>query len=229
MRCRVIFASGWRFPVTVWESLFQALQTSTDIIWEVDYLGPGYLASDHQKTKSILQTGQYDLAIGHSLGFLDILAAKDIQADKYVSLNGFGCFYQTAGNPLGVDQRILRRMQHQLNKQPEHVLDSFLKNCALGIYADSLPAAKEYTDISALRDGLTRLETINKKSFLNNLGTHVLALIASDDQIVAKKMALEHFQQAHCHIVQTSSHALMLTHTDLCCQAILGHINGNDG
>lgn len=224
---KIALACGWHFTRHGWKNLIEALSDAADAqgeIWQFDYHDPGY----HSEVDRSSLAGDYDIAIGHSLGFLNLLHGREqIRADRYIALNGFGCFYRSDDVADGVDVRILKRMQRQLVKNPqEEVLQQFRQNCALGDYSDYLPPVTDYHNQSALADGLDQLASLSEMNFLTDLGNNLLALSASQDQIVAPALSRQQFTAAHHFIIETDSHALMLTHTDLCCQQIMNFITG---
>lgn len=223
---KIALACGWHFTRHAWQDLVETLSHAAEArgeVWQFDYHDPGYQTEADRSSLA----GAYDIAIGHSLGFLNLLQAREqIRANRYVALNGFGCFYRSQDMADGVDIRILKRMQRQLAKQPDIVLQQFRQNCALGEKIESLPPVADYHNLSALAVGLDQLAHLSEIEFLTGLGQKTLALSARQDQIVATALSQQQFAEAHHLIVETASHALMLTHTDLCCQQIMDFITG---
>ena len=84
---KALFVHGWGCGPEIWNPLVQCLSQSPDNrLSETTCLNLGFFGP------SEIPAGHFDLAVGHSFGFLWLLEQQQLTFDRIVSINGFTRF-----------------------------------------------------------------------------------------------------------------------------------------
>jgi len=171
-----VFKSGWAGQASDFEPLKQALKK----------LIPEAVFSDWQQEESKPQTCvQPCIAIGHSLGFADLISSSQTWQGA-ISLQGFTHFRSAAVDSCtGTPSRLLRQMQKRFSESPEKVVREFLNSAG---FTDSELWPAEFA-LDQLSDAATQVlsEDLQRLYELNMslpTGMNILAIATQDDPIV---------------------------------------------
>ncbi|HIJ84491.1 MAG: biotin synthesis protein BioH [Magnetococcales bacterium] len=185
-RPTLLFVHGWGFGPGFWRPLIRSLKGWNTQSLDLGFFGPPRL--------EIQGEGPW-VAIGHSTGFLWIL--RQLQKNPLqsrclglVSLMGFSRFVRGDDFLHGVDRRILTRMEGELTRDSNQVLDQFM---AMGGVNRPLAGLRAQGDAQALAQGLNWLAAWDERPTLAAWTRPWLALAQRDDGIVSERMTLDCF------------------------------------
>jgi pimeloyl-[acyl-carrier protein] methyl ester esterase len=153
------------------------------------------------------------VAVGHSAGMLELLADLPPGCAGLVAINGFSRFAQGPDYPAGVPHRVMERMIHRLEQDPEGTVAAFRDRCG----ADRWGAGRRGTPASAgpaqpdrLRNGLAALATLDGRAALQASRVPVLALASALDPIATPEMTRACFKEAETVWHPADGHMLPL-------------------
>ncbi len=194
----LLFAHGWGCDATIWNGLRAALPEIETAVIERGYLGacPDWPA---------VPTGA--IAVGHSAGLMDLLAALPPGCAGVVAINGFTRFAQAADFPAGTPERVLGRMTRRLADDPDDALRAFRDRCGL-------PPATGAARRDRLRDGLAVLATQDHRA--DARGLRLLALASAGDPVATAAMTRACFDDTQTAWHPVSSHVLPLADPSWC-------------
>lgn len=206
---RLLFAHGWAMEASLWTPLRSALggcgEAGAPLLRD-----PGYFGEP-------LAAGQPDgpvLAIGHSLGLLQLLLDPPAGLAGLVSINGFSRFSAAPDHPSGVAPRVLRRLRERLGHAPRRVVDEFRRRCGL-------EAARGTPNVVRLAAGLTLLETSDARPALRRLAVPVLAIGGLLDPVASPGLTRACFADP---LWIEGGHALPASHPAACAAAVRGFL-----
>lgn len=175
----LVLAHGWGFDAGFWAAMAAHLPADSHIAPDRGYFG----ASDFS---AALPTNRPLVAVGHSLGVMNLLWRDDVQWSGFVAINGFARFASFRDEfPEGVKRPVVERMIKRFDQAPDEVLADFRARCGC---TDPLPSIDGSGDF--LRDGLRSLRDMDGRERAGALGVPVLMLAAEDDPIVPPALTL---------------------------------------
>ena len=228
MTPRLLFVHGWAMDGSIWHAVREWLDAWSVPEQAISVREMGYLevAGIDDGEACLAAAGAPApppapvLAVGHSLGVMQLLAAPPAGLAGLVSINGFTRFSAAADHPAGVPRRILQRMLRRLEEDPAAAVAAFRQGC--GIVARA-PAPL----LPALRRGLELLRDGDARPLLPRLSVPVLALAGTRDAVVPPALSAACFADPRW---VEGGHLLPLTHPELCARALLelaGEIAGS--
>ncbi len=213
MTPHLLFVHGWATDGSIWRAMRELLSA-----WSVP-----------ERAISVRELGYFDagpagaaapavppppgapvLAIGHSLGVMQLLSAPPAGLAGLLSINGFTRFSAAADHPDGVPVRVLHRMLRRLDDDPAASVAAFRAACGLDAAAPSPPVPP------ALRRGLELLRDGDARPLPPGLA--VLALAGSHDEVVPPALSAACFPGVRW---VAGGHLLPQTHPALCASALL--------
>lgn len=206
-RPTLVFYHGWAFDDSVWDALAARLPDWPMIRVDAGYFGAGVTLP--AKLGPVV-------AIGHSTGFMRLLAHWPATCVAAVSINGFARFCALPGTQGGTPPRMLDRMLTRFEQDPAAVVAQFRERCG----------AREPAPINfapALAAGLASLRHDDRSAALDALPVPLLALASRQDEIVAPSLTTATFERrAGCELVwfEGSSHLLPWSEPGWCAQRI---------
>jgi pimeloyl-[acyl-carrier protein] methyl ester esterase len=222
---KIVFAHGWGCGPEIWHPILHQLGRSPEnTSLEIACVDFGFFGQEY------LPNGHYDLAVGHSFGFLWLLHQQELTFDRLLSINGITRFFADRDIPFGTHSRVIERMAKKMEESPSTVLADFTTTCG----ADSLrndfpdyawlqPTEDLACDRQRLQWGLEGLNNWDQRSQLEVYQTkqHSLRVIAStDDRVVTRQLteACFHHQEIHWHA--TDCHLLPLIAAEICTETL---------
>lgn len=205
MTPQFLFTHGWAMDGSLWDSIRHALHAEGRLgssVRELGYFGAPF---DPAPTGPIV-------AVGHSLGFMQMLDEPPPGLVGLVAINGFTRFSAAPDHPAGVPARLLHRMLQRLEQDPDATAGEFRTRCGLAA-APPAPAR-----LPALRQGLERLLHGDLRQALRRSPVPVLAISTTQDEIVPPALGKACFDDIQW--VEEAGHLLPLTHPALCAQAL---------
>nr|WP_321985458.1 alpha/beta hydrolase [uncultured Lichenicoccus sp.] len=165
------------------------------------------------------------LAVGHSLGVMQLLEAPPRRLAGLVAINGFSRLARAADHPDGIDPRILRRMAQRLRRQPAATVLDFHAVC--GLPTSGPEQAQE--NLPCLAAGLRLLQDGDGRGALAALSVPVLAIAGGRDAIAPPALARACFsglrplsdRRPALRWVEQGGHVLPVTHPEACVAVIL--------
>lgn len=215
---QLLFVHGWGFGPDVWAPVLKALGQPEVCLPDLGYFG----ASQHEAQRQVeaLRSGPHPvLAVGHSLGFLCLLARGNWpEGSRFLGINAFGRFAAGEGFLQGISPRVLARMQAGLIRNPAQVVMDFRTRCGAG------PVSSEMVSQEALQEGLTDLRTLDMRPVLSRLAGvpgAVSILAGGQDPIVSPDMTRASLPPDLPISWQAEGgHMLPQTHPDICAEVI---------
>ncbi|GFE92416.1 alpha/beta fold hydrolase [Acetobacter persici] len=215
---QLLFVHGWGFGPDVWNPVLKALGQPEVCLPDLGYFG----ASQHEAQRQVeaLRSGPRPvLAVGHSLGFLWLLARGNWpEGSRFVGINAFGRFAAGEEFSQGISPRVLTRMQAGLMQNPAQVVMDFRIRCG------AEPASSEMVCQKTLLEGLTDLRTLDMRPALSRLAGvpgAVSILAGGQDHIVSPDMTRASLPPDLPISWQAEGgHMLPQTHPDICAEAI---------
>ena len=209
---RIIFRYGIGFSNSFWRNLLPFFQGYQCFVVEENYFNDGI------KTCTSHENKDFEVAIGHSLGFWK-LCQKAPKAKYLIGINAFTNF-------LGEDSRLygLRHIEYEtfkthFHKQPTNTLKNFYTRCGfknhnVNFSNINLPAIAE--DLNLLASPVE----LNSES-------KMLIINSTDDPIVPKSITDDNFTntKAQIHYLEKGKHALGFQHAKEVSKIILDFIS----
>ena len=219
MTPRLLFVHGWAMDGSVWRGVRERLEARSVRRPAISVREMGYLEADgvddgegcQAAVGAPARSDAPVVAVGHSLGVMQLLAAPPAGLAGLVSINGFTRFSAAADHPAGVPRRILHRMLRRLEADPAAAVAAFRQGC--GIESRAPPPR-----LPALRRGLELLRDGDARPLLSRLSVPVLALAGTRDAVVPPGLSAACFADARW---VEGGHLLPLTHPELCARALL--------
>ena len=208
MTAHFLFVHGWAMDASLWDAVRGELGARAGSVRDLGYFGP---PAGARPAAPPLPDAPI-IAVGHSLGVMQLLGEPPAGLVGLVAVNGFTRFTRAADHPAGVPARLLDRMMHRLDQDAEATVAAFRARCGLaGMPLGRLAAP-------ALRQGLALLRDGDHRRAGRDV-PHVLALAATRDEIVPPALSAACFGSLLW--VETGGHLLPLTHAALCARALL--------
>ena len=212
-RFEAIFLHGWGFGSDFWQPLLQRLGWESVSVPDFGFLRTfsGRQGQDLQKTiKNLQQKGMPVLAVGHSLGFSWLVDQALLPVGSvFVGFNAFGRFVSGEGFTEGVPERVLHRMQRSIKMDPLSVVNNFRKRCgAFPVPCNNMP------HVQTLCWGLTMLKNINIYAHLVSLGSRVVIMGGTQDNLVSPEMLKASVPHTVRLVWQEGGHLLPQTHVE---------------
>lgn len=214
-----LFVHGWALDASLWDALRGELGEQAGSVRELGYFDPPSSASPaDQPLPSSASSADQPLpeapiiAVGHSLGVMQLLDAPPAGLIGLVAINGFTCFAGSAQHPAGVPARLLHRMMQRLEQDAEATVAAFRIRCGLA----RIPPGR--AAVPALRRGLELLCHGDGRAALRDLPVPVLALAATRDEIVPPALSAACFDRPLW--MEAGGHLLPLTHALPCARAL---------
>lgn len=208
MTPQFLFVHGWAFDGSLWNGVRAAMGGRTGAVREAGYFGPVPaqlpvgLASGHGPV----------IAVGHSLGLMQLLDTPPDALVGLVAINGFSRFAAAADHPAGVPCRLLHRMRQRLEQDADATATAFRRRCGMAPTPPG-PAMRP-----ALRAGLELLCDGDGRETLRRLTCPVLALAGRQDPIVPSVLTEACFSRIAW--VEAGGHLLPLTHPEHCARML---------
>ena len=190
---------------SLWDAVRARLGAQAGTVREGGYFGSALAAS--------AEAGPI-IAVGHSLGVMQLLAARPDNMVGMIAINGFTRFTAFPDHPHGMAPRLLERMMQRLDQDGGATVAAFRTRCGL---TPGLPAP---VNLPALKQGLELLYGGDCRAALHGLPAPVLAVAGCHDGIVPPALSQACFDKLQW--VGDGGHLLPLTHPDLCAQLLLG-------
>ncbi len=215
MTPHLLFVHGWAMDGSIWHGVRGWLDAwsvprRAIAVREIGYLDVG--AGGRAAACAPACPGAPVVAVGHSLGVMQLLAAPPTGLAGLVSINGFTRFSAAADHPAGVPRRILQRMRHRLEQDPAAAVAAFRDGCGIDARVAAAPL------LPALRQGLELLRDGDARPLLRRLSVPVLALAGTRDAVVPPALSAACFADPRW---VEGGHLLPLTHPELCARALL--------
>ncbi|WP_428374941.1 alpha/beta fold hydrolase [Lichenicoccus sp.] len=199
------FARGWAMPPSFWDPV-RAL------------LPPELLVEKGATARSVL-------AVGHSLGLMQLLAVAPHPLAGLIAINGFSRFVRGPDHPDGIDPRILQRLAQRLQRHPAATVAEFRTRCGLAMTEREEPPC----DLATLAAGLRLLQEADSRAALAALTCPVLALAGTGDAVATPALSRACFAglrpladgQPGLRWVEQGGHILPLSHPQACVAGIL--------
>lgn len=215
---QLLFVHGWGFGPDVWKPVLKALGQPEACLPDLGYFG----AASHEAQRQVeaLRSGPHPvLAVGHSLGFLWLLARGNWpEGSRFFGINAFGRFAAGEEFSQGISPRVLTRMQAGLMRNPAQVVMDFRARCGAG------PVPSEMVCKEVLQEGLTDLRTLDMRPVLSRLTKvpgAVSILAGEQDSIVSPDMTRASLPlDLPISWQAEGGHMLPQTHPDICAEAI---------
>lgn len=209
---RLLFVHGWGFSAKFWQPLADLLSD-----YAIEYIDLGFL--DHQQTAdNLLQKIREDqdsyIAIGHSLGFINLLKQFPLKFHHYIAINSFLRFSKADDFVSGIPSRILQRMSKGIDKDSFAILSQFYEQCQYRQPPTSL------IDKERLQEGLEWLEKDDLRSVLPNLQEKLTVVASEYDPVVSKEMTCDSFSEHCIQWIEDKTHILPITKPALCATII---------
>jgi pimeloyl-[acyl-carrier protein] methyl ester esterase len=205
MTPRFLFTHGWATDGSLWDGIRHALHIEDGRIGssvrELGYFGAPFDPAP---------TGSPTIAVGHSLGFMQMLGEPPSGLVGLVAINGFTRFSAASDHPAGVPCRLLHRMLRRLEQDPDTLAREFRSRCGL---TAGLPAPAR---LPALKQGLELLLHGDFRQALRQ-SPPVLALSGGQDEIAPPALSEACFGAIEW---VEAGHLLPLTHPALCARAL---------
>lgn len=161
------------------------------------------------------ENGHFDLAIGHSLGFLWLLENRLITFDRLVSINGFTRFCRSQDFSTGWPIRIVQRMRKQLAVDAEPMLTEFMSKS--GAEREFLHQVQwQASDVAKLDWGLEALINLDVREQWNQFEGPTRAIAGTLDEIVTASHTRECFFGSDLQWLKSASHCLPLKFPEIC-------------
>ncbi len=223
MTAQLLFVHGWAMDGSIWCAVRERLQAWSVPQRSISVREMGYFdlhADGHAPPGAPTRAQAPVVAIGHSLGVMQLLVAPPPGLAGLVSINGFTRFRAAADHPQGVPARVLHRMLRRLEEDPDATVAAFRRRCGLGTCAPAPPL------LPALRRGLELLRDGDARPLLPRLSVPVLALAGSRDAVVPPALSAACFAGPRW---LDGGHLLPLTHPEPCARALLALADGVAG
>lgn len=208
---KILLVHGWGFGPWMWNGMIHRLRALTSPLdLQVVSLDLGFFGAPTPP-----QNGHFDIAIGHSLGFLWLLENRLITSDRLVSINGFTRFSRAADFPSGWSSRVVQRMRKQLAVNPESMLAEFMNKSAVET------EFREHTnwaaaDIAKLDWGLEALINRDGREQWSQFEGPTRAIAGTLDEIVTPGQTRECFFASDVQWLKSKSHCLPLIFPEIC-------------
>ena len=209
-----LFVPGWAMEASLWDGLRAELGVHAGSV-----RAPGYFELPATATRRDPPLPDAPvIAVGHSLGVMQVLEAPPPGLIGLVAINGFSRFTRSADHPAGVAPRFLHRMMRQLDQDAGATAAAFRARCGLAQSSGGPPAAP------VLRQGLELLCHGDGRAALRRLMVPVLSLAATGDAIVPPGLSVACFGTPLWF--ETGGHLLPLTHAAACARALRDFAGG---
>ncbi|MCP1712078.1 pimeloyl-[acyl-carrier protein] methyl ester esterase [Kerstersia gyiorum] len=217
----LLFVHGWAFDASFWDEvrahLTLHLPSYPQQVLDAGYFGapvqPGVLPappSGHWPAHA----GPV-IAIGHSLGAMQLLGRLPPRCAGLVMINGFARFCRSPDHPSGTPPRLLTRMLDKLAETPGEVVNDFRARCGA-------PACTRSPEPAALATGLRALRDHDERAALAGLTLPVRLLAGQSDPLVPAPMSQAlAIPDTHWH---PGGHLLPLTDSAWCAERIVEFI-----
>lgn len=217
----LLFVHGWAFDASFWDEvrahLTLHLPSYPQQVLDAGYFGapaqPGVLPappSGHWPAHA----GPV-IAIGHSLGAMQLLGRLPPRCAGLVMINGFARFCRSPDHPSGTPPRLLTRMLDKLAETPGEVVNDFRARCGA-------PACTRSPEPAALTTGLRALRDHDERAALAGLTLPVRLLAGQSDPLVPAPMSQAlAIPDTHWH---PGGHLLPLTDSAWCAERIVKFI-----
>lgn len=208
---RILLVHGWGFGPWIWNGMMDrltALMSPLDL--EVVPLELGFFGPPTPP-----QNGHFDVAVGHSLGFLWLLENRLITFDRLVSINGFTRFSRADDFPTGWPGRVVQRMRKQLAVDAESMLAEFMSKS--GVEAEF----RKHTDwaavdIAKLDWALEALINRDGREQWSQFEGPTRAIAGTLDEIVTPGQTRACFFESDVQWLKSNSHCLPLKFPEIC-------------
>jgi len=195
---KLVFVHGWGFDARVWDAILSLLPDRECLVLD---LGFGNRVAD---AADCLPESDY-IAIGHSIGSLWLLRHGTAPMKGFVSICGFDNFAKYV--PAGV----LQAMKERLDTAPYPMMCEFWGTPYF---------SEDEMNIDRLKTGLDWLAEWNEEKAHGALNCPILALAATKDPIVPRKMTEAIWHDATLKWLDGEDHFLPITHPDWCARQI---------
>jgi len=205
MTARFLFVHGWALDASLWDGVRAALGAHSGTARELGYFSavsdPGFVEGPV-------------IAVGHSLGTMQLLDQPPAGLVGLVAINGFTRFAASADHPEGVPVRLLHRMMQRLEQDVDATVRAFRARCGI----DEPPPGR--CVLPVLKQGLEQLRDGDARSRIRTLRCPVLALAGNRDAIAPPELSRACFDDLRW--VEEGGHLLPLTHPALCARLLRG-------
>jgi pimeloyl-[acyl-carrier protein] methyl ester esterase len=180
---QLLFAHGWALDASVWDAVLAELGGPGAIVLDAGYYGRPAPFDPASRIP-----GQPLLAIGHSLGVLQMLVRPPAPLGGLVAIDGFARFCADPTFRDGAPPRVVSRMRQRLGREPEAMLADFLQNAG-GAAILGAP------DTRRLDAGLAELMDLDGRAAVE--GLPIWRLHASGDPIAPLASSDASLKDAH--------------------------------
>lgn len=208
MTAQFLFVHGWALDSSLWDGMCAAMEGRAAVVRELGYFGP----VPRQPSVDPAAASGPVIAVGHSLGLMQLLEAPPAGLAGLVAINGFSRFAAAADHPAGVPARLLHRMQQRLEQDADATVTAFRRRCGMTRMPPG-PAMRP-----ALHGGLELLCDGDGRETLRRLPCPVLALAGGQDPIVPPGLTRACFDRITW--VEAAGHLLPLTHPEHCARML---------
>lgn len=210
---RVLMVHGWALGPWIWQPLVDALSLSAPHC-EFRRVDLGFWGALQE------QAGDYDLAIGHSLGLLWLLNSDKHRFRKLIAINGFTRFARNERFRQGIPGRVIDRMKANLGREPLAQLTAFWDNS--GLPPSDRPA--DEGDFQQLNWGLDALKTWDGREQWSQALADLedwMVVAATGDRIVPAGLTRACFTSGGIQWIDSDSHLLPLSEPQQCASLLL--------
>ncbi len=204
-RPTLLLLHGWAFGPGFWRPLTALLPGYPVRALDMGFFGPEDMDFTRPGDAPVV-------AVGHSLGLLELLAMRPAPFDALVSLGGFARFAVAPGP--------VRAMRRGLSRDAAAVLAGFHKACALPGHLAPDPAAARP---DRLAWGLDELLSRDVTPALAALDMPLLAVAASDDAVVPPELTRLDFGE-RAVMLDHGGHAFPATRAVECARLVQGFL-----
>lgn len=195
----ILFVHGWGFDVSIWHAVSKSLPSTLTM----KFINLGFIG---EQTLSLPASDRI-VCVGHSLGVMWLL--KHVKNPiGFVAINGFDCFY----NHISVPD--INAMKTNIDRNALAQMRGFYNAC--GVPHTTLPNFNK----TALKQGLTWLETWNVHDELSQLSCPITALSSKNDAIISARASEAIWSNHELIWHDDGGHCLPITASDLCAQKI---------
>jgi pimeloyl-[acyl-carrier protein] methyl ester esterase len=214
---KILLVHGWASEVSIWDPLVEsvAAENGPDS-FDFERVDLGYFS----RSAPPVQSGDYELAIGHSAGLQWLLQNRQVRCKAVLSVCGFTRFVCGDDFAAGWPRRILDRMARQLGKDPGLCVREFHEKGRLPEPC-KLPFSRVGTSSNAavLAAGLQALSNADCRTQWSCFDGPRAVLAATDDPIVDAKLTQSCFPDEEIEWIPACTHWLPMTHPQSCAMA----------